>query len=290
MDQDKPILAFPAMNTKMLNHPFVQENLAKLEKLPRLLLHPTGQGLLACAEEGEGKLAKVEEMLTWIDWIERPRTNKTVLITTGATQEPLDSVRYLTNPSQGGTGFFLAREFFRHGYNVQIIAGRDATKNLELAKELPSYQIERICTVEQMKRQVERLLPEADIYISAAAVGDIRFPHYAGKIKKTSLDDSLNILPTEDILRFVLQNKNPRQKVVGFAAEMEFAPEILEQKWRDKPVDLLVGTLVNGGEKLKGFRQEHSHYAFCDLQGARALGELSRSELARMVYQKVADA
>ncbi|MEA1996967.1 MAG: bifunctional phosphopantothenoylcysteine decarboxylase/phosphopantothenate--cysteine ligase CoaBC, partial [Gemmatimonadota bacterium] len=112
---DCPVLAVPAMNTKMYEHPATQANLELLEKRGVRLMRP-GSGHLACGAEGPGRLPAQELIIERIAMIlaESDRlSGKKVLITAGPTREALDPVRYLTNPSTGRMGFALARAAVR---------------------------------------------------------------------------------------------------------------------------------------------------------------------------------
>ncbi len=60
-----PIIIAPAMNTAMYENPFVQENIKKLEKKNYHVLK-TKEGLLACGDEGKGKLLPWEEITQYI--------------------------------------------------------------------------------------------------------------------------------------------------------------------------------------------------------------------------------
>ena len=56
---DKPVLAVPAMNVKMWEHPATQRNLAELRALGVLVLDPD-EGPMACGEFGPGRLPEPE--------------------------------------------------------------------------------------------------------------------------------------------------------------------------------------------------------------------------------------
>ena len=277
LKQNKPIIVFPAMNTNMLQHPFVRDNfkqMARLKSLPQLLVHPTGSGQLACGEWGKGKLASVEEIMTWIEIFQYfPETSnplKKILITTGATLSPLDPVRFLTNASSGLTGFYLAKEALSQGHSVYVIAGQYATPKLNYLLDFPRFRLERTITTDDMKKAVARQLNSKDVYISSAAVNDIEFvleqTMMEQKMKKSQMLDSLPIKTADDILSFVLEKRNPSQQVVGFAAETSLTEDILQKKWQQKPVDLLVGTKVHNGllgdSATQGFQNEDAEYLF----------------------------
>ncbi len=63
--QRKPWWIAPAMNVEMLNHPVTQASLQKLSGLGVRVL-PTGDGALACGEEGAGRLLEPDTLLMHI--------------------------------------------------------------------------------------------------------------------------------------------------------------------------------------------------------------------------------
>jgi len=60
--QTKPWWIAPAMNVAMFNHPLTQASLQKLAGLGVRVL-PTGEGALACGEEGAGRLLEPEQLV-----------------------------------------------------------------------------------------------------------------------------------------------------------------------------------------------------------------------------------
>ncbi|MGE3852779.1 MAG: flavoprotein [Planctomycetota bacterium] len=54
---DCPVIVAPAMNTRMWNHPIVQDNLGKLARFGYHIV-PPGSGWLACGTVGAGRLAE----------------------------------------------------------------------------------------------------------------------------------------------------------------------------------------------------------------------------------------
>ena len=118
-----PLLIAPAMNTQMWAHPATLANLEILKARNVEIVQP-GHGLLACQDVGVGKLADVAEIVQAVtdrlvsgqDW-----AGKRVLITAGATREPLDPVRFLSNRSSGKMGFALASEAANRGASVTVV-------------------------------------------------------------------------------------------------------------------------------------------------------------------------
>jgi len=292
---DKPIILYPAMNTQMYRHPFTQENIdlvQKINTLPNTFVHPPASGLLACGDTGEGKLPTVEEIVDNLPIISPINSDnqKHILITTGATIAPLDPVRFLTNSSSGITGFHLAAEALSLGHKVTVIAGKSATKKLDHFNSLTNYELKRVVTTSDMESHVDELIQDADIYISSAAISDINFETSGQKLKKKELDGSLPFAQSTDVLAKVLKKKLENLKVIGFAAETNLTEEVLLEKWKRKPVDLLVGTHVHSGltgsEQQKGFGTNEAHYSFMENGEKTFTGALKKEELSKEIIRR----
>ena len=63
---DCPVVLAPSMNTRMYQHPIVQDNLAKLRRFGYAIVEP-GAGWLACGHVGQGRLAEEGEIVAAID-------------------------------------------------------------------------------------------------------------------------------------------------------------------------------------------------------------------------------
>jgi phosphopantothenoylcysteine decarboxylase/phosphopantothenate--cysteine ligase len=291
---------FPAMNTKMLKHPFVQENVAKLKSLSSSIVFPTLAGELACGEVGEGKLLDIHDIFHLSETFEAssPQTQKSkrIVITTGATVAPLDPVRYLTNSSSGKTGFYLAKEALKLGHQVSLIAGVYATNDLERLSHHPNFSLKRVKTNQEMKVAVAEIFPACDVYISSAAIGDLEFdPNKDNleKLKKSQLGDTLPIKRASDILKEMIDQKKDHQKIVGFAAETVLSDKIIQEKMNRKPVDLLVATQVHSGlthqQEAQGFATNEANYRFMKGHIIAPLTKLSKRQLATSIFDQVMD-
>lgn len=295
---DCPVLFFPAMNTRMLEHPIVRDNRQILERLQRLehvFFAGTKSGKLACGEEGAGKLLDVETMVQLIPVLQvqpHPRAQK-ILITTGATCAPLDPVRYLTNPSSGRTGKELALYFHSLGHDVTLVYGSLDPDSLESLKSLPRMKLAQAVTAQTMYKEVEQYFEDCDLFISAAAVGDIEFEAQDSKLKKAELHKNgmLKIKPAVDILEKMIERKKAHQKIVGFAAETLLSETVLKEKMQRKPVDLLIGTQVdsaqtNSDQQTQGFRVASATYKVLKNEQVFFSGELNKKELAEFIAQE----
>jgi len=284
----KQVQIYPAMNTNMLNNEIIQENISRLKKLKNIYIHGTKSGLLACGDEGAGKLEDIEKIKLISTQYPNSFNSKKVLITTGATIAPLDPVRYVTNPSSGLTGFEMALHYLFKGWEVELVCGYNTHHRLELLENFPGINFYTTNTTKEMLALVKEKLDTCDTYISSAAISDIEFQMSEDKLKK----DHINILPqtsaAPDILKYVIDHKK-NQKIVGFAAETTSLPEMLLAKYQKKPVDLLIGNLVSNGvtRELQGFKQSKNQYTFYKNNQVILEKEMSKSQLAQSIYQSI---
>lgn len=281
-----PTIIFPAMNTNMLNHPLTENNFERLSCLDNVFIHPTKEGLLACGDEGAGKLADVELIATVTPIINFGKVNRKILITTGATIAPLDPVRYLTNPSSGKTGLELAKQYLKTGCQVTLIAGRYSCKEIDYLTHLPNSKVIRVSTTREMHEAVKEHFESHDTYISSAALSDIEFAQSQSKMKKGDLGNSISISKAPDVLKDMLDRKT-NQKIVGFAAESNDRLDTFVKKWKDKPVDVLVGNLVhaNHNKDSIGFGSDENQYTILKSGERFFSGRLSKRELAEKIEQ-----
>lgn len=287
MDKSKPIVLCPSMNEKMYLHPHMIKNLETLNILKNLTIIEPDTDILACKEYGIGKLPEVDKIVNispYLNSIDHPHQKK-ILITTGATISRLDSIRYLTNESSGLTGFYLARFYLEEGHRVVVIAGMNASSRLDHLKCFKNFTLKRVLSSSDMLQSVENsLLKTVDIYISSAAILDISFKNTKNiKLKKDQLKDHLPIEKTVDILKRIIARKDPTMIIVGFAAETHLTLQALERKMIDKPVDLLIGTEVQGryldDSTLKGFQVSSAKYLIIGKKIKPYSKEMSKQDL-----------
>ena len=271
-----PILWAPAMNTQMWAHPAVQGNVAKLKSFGHAFVEPA-EGLLACGEEGSGKLAEVEAIAEAIRALGSPKLaallGKTVLVTAGPTREDLDPVRTITNRSTGSMGVELARALRDAGARVRLVLGGD----------LPAPQgVEtmRVRSADEMLRACQAWWPSCDGVIAAAAVADQRPERMAAeKVKKGEGPETLTLVRTPDILASLSASKWPGQWLVGFAAESEQHLDHAAAKLRKKGLDAV---FVNDIQAGKGFGAQANALTPVTAEGTHVpLGPLPKDQLAR---------
>src|SRR5512141_318274 len=122
-----PVLLAPAMNTRMWRNPATQENLAALRARGFHQVGP-GAGELADGDVGEGRLADPLEIAAAAARLLGPRDleGRRVIVTAGPTREPIDPVRFISNPSTGKMGYAIAAAAARRGASVTLVSGPTA--------------------------------------------------------------------------------------------------------------------------------------------------------------------
>jgi len=268
------VLWAPAMNKAMWANPAVQKNLATLIGYGHAVVRP-GSGLLACGEEGEGRLADVEEIFDAIVSLGgKPLATlvgKRVLVTAGPTREDLDPVRTLTNRSTGRMGIEMAKAFRDAGANV----------NLVLGGELPApwgVSTTRVRSALDMLNACLSLWPDMDGVCAAAAVADQR-PEQCNpqKAKKGDAPETLTLVRTPDILMELGKTKGNRW-MLGFAAESEDLLENAAEKISKKNLDAI---LVNDVSQGRGFGEGDNTLTPMTKSGAaKTIGPLPKDRLA----------
>jgi len=232
----------PAMNSVMFSSKAVQRNLQTLRSWGVKIVEPA-VGHLACGEEGAGKFPEPEDIADELEFY-GAKKNKTLLITIGRTQEPIDPVRYISNKSSGKTGVAIAKEFLRGGWRVIAVCGPMEAK---LPKQCEKIEVK---SAEEMNRAVLKMQKQANAIVHCAAVADYRPKQTASqKVKNSRTMQKLELEETPNILKNTIKNKTSKQKIISFALETENALQNAKKKFEGGGIDILVvNTADNFGE------------------------------------------
>ncbi len=276
-----PLVLAPAMNVNMLNHAATRANLLVLEQRGHRIVSP-GSGYLACGMTGDGRLADTEAIVrASLEQANPPSdlAGETVLITAGGTREPIDPVRFLGNRSSGRMGYALAAAAERRGARVILISATTALTPPARCEFLP------VETAEDMHAAVLYRLPEATVVIKAAAVADFRVRQVASTKLHRDGPLTLELEPTEDIVRSVAEHRRSGTLVIAFAAEMGMDTARAREKLRGKGADAIV--LNDISREGIGFDSDRNAAVFLTDEAEVHLGESSKEEIASRILDQV---
>lgn len=235
-----PILIAPAMNSSMLQHATVVQNLQTL-RARGVEMIDSETGPLAEGEEGPGRLADIPVIVDRVKQMFRPKDlqGRSILVTAGPTREAIDPVRFLSNRSSGKMGYAIAEAARRRGANVTLVSG--PTSLVPPA----GISVSQVTTASQMHDAVMHNLVGKQIVIKAAAVADYAPAKSASqKIKKEQGSElTVTFEKTPDILESI-SKVSPRPFVVAFAAETEALEANAREKLMRKNADLIVANDV----------------------------------------------
>ncbi|MCR4644400.1 MAG: bifunctional phosphopantothenoylcysteine decarboxylase/phosphopantothenate--cysteine ligase CoaBC [Oscillospiraceae bacterium] len=231
-----PKIVSPAMNHNMFHNPIVQDNIAKLRRFGYEIVEPD-HGMLANGDMGDGRMPEESVLLDYIlreIACEKDLTGRRVLVTAGATREPIDPVRFISNHSSGKMGYAIAKAAMLRGAQVTLVTGHADTT------PPPFVQLVKIGTAQEMFDAVTAAAPGCDIIIKAAAVADYTPTTTADcKIKKSDGDMSIPLKRTQDILKYLGEHKKPGQFLCGFSMETDNVLENSRKKLASKNADMI---------------------------------------------------
>lgn len=278
-----PIAVAPAMNVHMYEAVATQHNMQVLASRGVRFIEP-GEGYLACGDVGRGRLADPVDIVASVLGMlgrEKDLEGRHVVVTAGPTVEPIDAVRFISNPSTGMMGFAIAEAAVERGAEVTLVAGPVSLT------DVPGAKMVRVGTACEMKAAVDEAFPSADIAIFSAAVSDFR-PRTVSdrKLKKGADDEALahiELVENPDILASCGAAKREGQVVVGFAAETNDVIGNARSKLSRKKADFIVANDVSSG---RGFGADSDEVAFVSASGEEHLPEMGKRELADRILDK----
>jgi phosphopantothenoylcysteine decarboxylase/phosphopantothenate--cysteine ligase len=179
-----------------------------------------------------------------------------VVVTSGATREPIDSVRFISNLSSGRTGAMICEALAARGFKVTQVAGVDSAQAAGVARR------ETFTDHASLDTALRRLARDSDCaaIIHAAAVGDFAV---AGPVPDAKIESghelSVKLQPTAKIIdRIMGYAGNPNLILVGFklthepdaGAQARAARELLKRSRARYVVQNDVSTLAEGEEHM----------------------------------------
>lgn len=277
----KKIIA-PAMNHNMFHNPIVQDNIKKLKKFDYDIIEPV-KGMLANRDVGDGKLPDEETLLEYIIReiaFEKDLAGKKILVTAGATRENIDPVRFITNHSTGKMGFAIAKAAMLRGADVTVVAAHTDVKPPMFVDVIP------VETAQDMFNAVRERFQDFDFIIKAAAVADYTPLTTAdSKIKKSEGDMSIPLRRTEDILKYIGQNKRNGQVVCGFSMETDNVIENSRKKLSSKNADMICANSIKTDGA--GFGTDTNIITIITAENEEELEIMTKFDAANLILNKM---
>jgi len=277
-------LIAPAMNHNMYHNPIVQDNLKKLKSYGYEIITPD-TGRLANGDIGDGRMPEERVLYEFIlreIACEKDLTGKRVLVTAGATREPLDPVRFLSNHSSGKMGCAVAKAAMLRGAQVTLVAAHMDIEPPLFVETVP------VVSAEDMFGAVTARAAECDIIIKAAAVADYTPVTVAdNKIKKADGDMVIALKRTKDILKYLGEHKPAGQFICGFSMETENMLENSRKKLKSKNCDMIcANSLRTAGA---GFGTDTNIITMITAETECALPIMSKEDAAHRILDRICE-
>jgi phosphopantothenoylcysteine decarboxylase/phosphopantothenate--cysteine ligase len=283
---DKKVLAAPAMNVRMWQHPATMRNVVRLRGDGVILLEPD-EGEMACGEYGPGRLPEPPAIYAAIERALAGSTagaadmrlaGKHVIVTAGPTHEPIDPVRVIANRSSGKQGFAVAEALAALGARVTLVAG---PVGLATPAGVDRIDVE---TAREMQKAVDTALP-ADAAVLVAAVADWRVEPSRAKLKKAGGPPDLAWSANPDILAELAASPQRPALLVGFAAETDNLLAAAREKRARKQCDWIVANDVSGD--VMGGDDNEVHLV--SGAGVETFPRAAKRDIARRLADRIAD-
>ena len=279
----------PAMDLDMYAHVATQRNMEQLKQDGVHIIEP-GSGFLASGLIGKGRMAEPQDIVEAVEAIlkseeqkaekKKSLEGKRFLVTAGATIEPIDPVRYISNHSSGKMGYAVAESLAERGAEVVLVSGRTS---IEVPKGVERVDV---LSAEEMYQATVERFEKMDGAVMCAAVADYTPICVADqKLKKSDNDLTIALKRTRDIARELGSVKRSNQVLVGFAMETENEEQNAVGKLERKNLDFIgLNSLRREGA---GFRGDTNVVSLIDRMSQVDLPLMSKKEVAEHIVDKI---
>jgi phosphopantothenoylcysteine decarboxylase/phosphopantothenate--cysteine ligase len=262
-----PVIVVPAMHGTMIAHKIVQENIAKLQKLGVVFL-------MEKVDESRLKMPSLEHIVSSVIARigKRDLAGRKVLVIAGATQEPVDDIRVVTNRSTGETGIELAKVANERGADVVLWMG-----HAEAA--LPDHiRTVRFSSFDDLRKLVRG--HGLDIVLLPVAVSDYSPKAVSGKMPSDPSEIKLTLKRTPKLI-----NRIKAKFVVGFKAQArmndaDLIKEAVRLIKRSK-CDLVVAN------RIEDVKPGKSHVLLVDGTGSSEELRGTKNQIAEKIMDRV---
>ena len=292
----KPLIVAPAMNNNMWLNNAVQNNFKKIKTYRNVLPLKPCKGLLACDQFGIGKIPSNEHIMLALQFIIIQNknfnfldlSNKSFLITGGATTEKIDFARSFTNNSSGEMGLCLAQIAQLRGAKVKYIHG-PLKINGNKGEEIEKLEINNST---ELNLAIKNEINDYEYLFMNAAVTDIKLKHdSSSKIPKSELFTHLkNIELVPDILKDVCKYKKNNQIFVGFCAfsgSLENLRPVIQDKLNNKNCDLIFANPIDIEGQGFGDSAQNEGWLFDKNELEFHIKKTSKLDLANKLISKI---
>ena len=278
------VLFVPAMNDHMWAHPQTARNVAHLREIGYKVLDPDDGPLAVGEGSGPGRMPEPETIFAHVGRIleaDNTLRGRRIIVTTGATREPVDPVRFISNHSTGKMGAAIAAAAWRRGAEVTLIAGHT---DVDLP---PGPRVIRADTTAAMAGAVSEEIGSADALVMAAAPADFTVKSAsATKLKREGGASSLDLVETADILKAASTARKKGSVIVGFALETGDAATRGAEKLRAKNLDMIV--VNDQTEAGAGFGGDTNRVTLLTRDGKREdLPLMLKTEVAEQLLDRI---
>lgn len=274
-------LVAPAMNHNMYHNPIVEDNIRRLADFGYEIIPPE-TGMLANGDTGDGRMPSETYLFEYVlkeIAMEKDLSGKRALVTAGATREPIDPVRFITNYSTGKMGIAAARAAMLRGAEVTLVKAHTDVE------PPPFVNTIEVNTAADMFEAVKCAAENADIVIKAAAVADYRPVNTANEKIKKSGDMSIALERTADILAYLGEHKRPGQILCGFSMETSNLVENSRSKLERKNLDIIAANSLRTDGA--GFGTDTNILTLITHSEVKELPKLSKLDAANALLNEI---
>jgi phosphopantothenoylcysteine decarboxylase/phosphopantothenate--cysteine ligase len=276
------LVVAPAMDGNMYYNQATQSNMELLSDRGVKIVGPES-GHLASGLSAIGRMSDIDKIIDSLYVVigrKGDLVGKTLVVSAGGTQEPIDPVRVITNRSSGKMGYAIAKAARDRGATVILVTA---------ANSLPDpggVEIKRVTTVSDMREAVLSSCGSADALVMAAAVSDYRPARIENqKIKKDSEDKGLTLELVKNNDFFLEVPEGVLR--IGFAAESENLLANAKDKLKQKGMVLIAANDITAEDS--GFNVDTNRVTLLDTNGnVDELPLLSKYEVGHRILDRVA--
>jgi phosphopantothenoylcysteine decarboxylase/phosphopantothenate--cysteine ligase len=198
-----PVIVVPAMHGSMIKNAAVLENIERLNGMGVIVLESR-------MEESKAKMPEIDHIVSVVTARigRRDLEGIKILVIAGATEEPIDDMRVVTNRSSGETGIEIARAAFDRGAETELWIGRSDSAP---PSHIPSS---RFRTTRDLHEKVSSGQMAWDMVLFPAAVSDYTPKKVEGKIPSSEPEMTLTLTRNPKIIDHI-----KAKVVVGFKAQ-----------------------------------------------------------------------